>query len=263
MDESASVHPDLAGLRGRVAFVSGGSQGIGRAIVLALAAAGVKVAVAARRPEALAETVGAVETAGGVALAVPCDVRQRSQIGDSVRRVADHLGGIDILVNNAGGSFGDDFRRGELLTLTEDDVLGAFRMNVVTAFSCACAVVPVMRESGSGSIVNISSVVVNTPMAGYGPYSAAKAALTNLTTTMAIEWAPEIRVNALLVGHVDTARSSKHRSTADRQWLERHIALGRMGQPQDIAGSVVYLASDLSSWVTGAAVCVDGGVRSL
>jgi NAD(P)-dependent dehydrogenase (short-subunit alcohol dehydrogenase family) len=100
-------------------------------------------------------------------------------------------------------------------------------------------------------------------MPGYGPYSAAKAALTNLTATMALEWAPSVRVNALLVGHVDTARSSAHRSAEDVAWLERHIGLGRLGRPEDVVGAVAYLASDLSGWVTGAAMDVNGGVRAL
>jgi NAD(P)-dependent dehydrogenase (short-subunit alcohol dehydrogenase family)/CO/xanthine dehydrogenase FAD-binding subunit len=251
------------GIDGKVALVTGGSRGIGRAIALALAERGCHVAVVARSPEHLAATVADIERAGGSAEGIVGDVREESDIEAILKQVERSAGRLDILVNNAGGSYGDDFRRGPLLDLKPEDLLGAYRMNVLSAFGFARGAVPLMRRSGGGSIVNISSVVVRTPMPEFGAYSAAKAALTSLTATMALEWAPDIRVNAILAGHVGTERASQSRSDKDIEWLERHIGLGRLGQPNDIAGAVVFLASDLARWVTGSALSVDGGVRAL
>ncbi|MPZ63515.1 MAG: glucose 1-dehydrogenase [Propionibacteriales bacterium] len=250
-------------LDGHVAVVTGGSQGIGQAIAGELAAFGCRVVVSARRPDVLEEAVSAIRGNGGQAVGVAGDLCDSEHVGEVVSRANDAFGGVDVLVNNAGGSFGDDFRRGALLDLDEQDLLGAYRMNVLTTFNMARAVVPVMRSRGGGSIVNISSVLVSTPMADFGAYSAAKAAVVSLTRTMAIEWAPTVRVNALLVGHIATERASRNRSAETVAWLERHIAMGRLGDPVDVAGTVAYLCSDLARWVTGATLEVDGGVRAL
>ena len=251
------------GIEGKVAVVTGGSRGIGRAIALGLGARGCHVVVVARSAESVRMTVADIERDGGSAAGVTGDVRDAAGVKAIVDQVERGAGRLDILVNNAGGSYGDDFRRGPLLELEADDLLGAFRMNVLSAFLFARESVPVMRRAGGGSIINVSSVVVRTPMPRFGAYSAAKAALTSLTTTMALEWAPEVRVNAVLAGHVGTERASRSRTAEEVGWLERHIALGRLGQPDDLAGAVIFLASDLARWVTGSALSVDGGVRSL
>ena len=251
------------GLEGKVAVVTGGSRGIGRAIALGLGAHGCHVVVVARSQESVSATVTDIERDGGSAEGITGDVRDAAAVKTVLAQVERSAGRLDVLVNNAGGSFGDDFQRRPLLELRPEDLLGAFRMNVLSAFLCARESVPLMRRAGGGSIINVCSVVVRTPRPGFGAYSAAKAALTSLTMTMALEWAPEVRVNAVLVGHVDTERARRSRTAEDVAWLERHIALGRLGQPADIAGTVVFLASDLARWVTGSAVGVDGGVRAL
>jgi NAD(P)-dependent dehydrogenase (short-subunit alcohol dehydrogenase family) len=249
-------------LEGRVAIVTGASQGIGLGIAGALAEAGAAVVAAARRPELLQQAVEVLQARGARAVGVACDVRDGNQARRLAERAVESFGRVDILVNNVGASYGDDFRRGPLLEMTPADLDGAIRQNVTSLLHCCWAVVPGMLQR-SGSIINVASVVVSHPMPGFGLYAAAKAAVVSLTRTMALEWAPRVRVNALLVGHVDTPRASSRRTAEDRAWLERHIALGRLGTPEDVGSAALYLVSDAAAWTTGAAVEVDGGVRSL
>jgi NAD(P)-dependent dehydrogenase (short-subunit alcohol dehydrogenase family) len=191
------------------------------------------------------------------------DVRDSRQVHAALERVADDWGAVDILINNAGGSFGDGFRRGPLLDVGEEDLLGAFDMNVLTAFRCSQAVVPSMLSRGGGAILNISSVVVKTPMKNFGAYAAAKAALASLSDSMALEWAPTVRVNSLLVGHISTERANRNRSADDVAALERHIVLGRLGLPEDVATAAAFLVSPAARWISGTAMSVDGGVRNV
>lgn len=219
--------------------------------------------IAARRQTLLKDAVARLQAADVVAEGFVTDVAD----GDSARALADEtissLGPIDIVVNNVGGSFGDGFAAGRLLDMTEADVAGVIRANVTTVLNCCWAIVPKMIEHGSGTVINIASVVVRHPMPGLGLYSASKAAVASLTKTMAVEWGPEVRVNALLVGYIDTPRTAPLRSASHRQWLEQHIAMGRLGGPEDVAGAAVYLASDAAAWTTGAAIEVDGGVGAI
>jgi NAD(P)-dependent dehydrogenase (short-subunit alcohol dehydrogenase family) len=168
------------------------------------------------------------------------------------------VGGLDVVVNNAGIT--DNCPAEEL-------GLGEFRrvleVNLTATFALSQLAGRRMIAGGGGSIVNIASVVVRTPMVQFGAYSAAKSAVVSLTETMAIEWAPEVRVNSLLVGHIDTERARRRRTKEDEVWLERHIALRRMGTPDDVAGAAVFLASTQSAWMTGAAIPVDGGMRAV
>lgn len=252
-------------LRGRVALVTGGSAGIGLAIARALGRAGARVVLTSRRKEAVAEAVAAFD--GGEAYGLACDVRDPSQVRDLVSGAVERFDRLDILVNNAGGSFGDTFNRGPLTELTGEDFLEAYRLNVVSAFLCGKEALPYLRtahlRTGGGVIVNIGSVAgvhAGPRMAAYG---AGKAALANLTRSMAEEWAPEVRVCGVTVGHIDTPRVSANRTGDRLAKVLGSIALGRLGTAEDVAAAVTYLASPAAAWNTGAMLPLHGGEKEL
>lgn len=253
----------LFSLDGRVAVVTGGSQGIGLATARALGVAGASVVVAARRNDLVEAAVDELKGLGVAVTGVACDVTDRTQVQSLVDAATSTFGPVDILVNNVGGSFDDTFRAGLLLDMTEAELLGVIRQNVTSMMNCCWTIVPGMLTRGSGSIVNVSSIVVRHPRRGLGFYSASKAAVANLTLTMATEWAPSVRVNAVVPGYIDTARTAPLRTPEDRTWLGDHIAMGRLGGPDDVAGAAVYLASSAAGWVTGATIEVDGGVAAI
>lgn len=250
----------LFGLAGKVAVVTGATEGIGRGIAEVLGRAGAKIAVTSRREQAVTEAAKSLRDSGIEALGVAADVRDESSVADLVRQVYGQFGGIDVLVNSAGGSFGDSFGRGPVLSLRPEDLVESYRLNVVGTFIAAKAVAPVMREQGSGSVVNISSVAAYSAASGMAAYGAAKAAVNSLTRSMARELAPGIRVNAVAPGHIDTPRTSARRDAAKRARQLAETPMGRYGTPADVAGAVLYLASAASSWVTGEVIVVSGGM---
>jgi NAD(P)-dependent dehydrogenase (short-subunit alcohol dehydrogenase family) len=249
-------------LDGKVAIVTGGTEGIGAAIARELGSAGARVVVASRRPEATAAMAQSLREMGATALGVPLDVLDADSVAALVARVAEELGGIDILVNNAGASHTDRFRRGALLDLAGEDLLEAFRLNTVGAFQCSKAAVPHLR-SRAGSIVNIASYVAFQVEGGMGAYGASKASLVHLTRTMAAEWAPEIRVNAVAPGHIDTPRVSANRTPARQAKVLADVALERLGTPEDVAQAVRHVVGPAAAWMTGAVLNIDGGQRLL
>jgi len=194
-------------------------------------------------------------------LGVPTDVTDPSAIQALFSRAVERFGGLDVLVNCAGGSFSDKFRRARLLELEGSDLVEAFRLNVVSSFLCSSSAYPLMQSRGGGSIVNISSIGGElTGVSGmFAAYGAAKAALNHLTRSLASEYAPLIRVNAVLPGLIDTPRTSASRTPERLASSLRGIALGRIGVPEDVAAAVLYLASPLASWVTGSFIRIDGG----
>ena len=259
-------------LTGRVAIVTGGSQGLGKAMALALAEAGADIAIASRRPEAVsgrgtsrphepaAPAVEAVRALGRRCIAIDADVRAPEQVERFVQEVLDEYGRIDALVNNAGGSWGETFQTGLLSEVTPQDFDETFRLNVKNPLLCSKAVAPVMKEQGKGAIVNIASSAGRYAIPGRALYGAAKAAVIHLTRSMALEWGPEVRVNAVAPGSV----ANLHRSLApgtEQQTNQQvdQIALGRLGMPEEFAGTVVYLVSDASSFTSGAIIDVNGG----
>ncbi|HEX3247381.1 MAG TPA: SDR family oxidoreductase, partial [Chloroflexota bacterium] len=248
----------------RVAIITGGSTGIGLGIAEAMAAAGVSVVIAARRPDVVDEACQKISTQDGKALGVPTDVSDSDQVQRLIANTRDQLGRIDILVNNAGGTFGPTFKRGPLLEMDDADFEECWAVNVKSAFMCSKAAVPHMMEHGQGSIINISSTggrENSAPMVGFSAYGSAKAALIGLTRGMAVEWAPRVRANVIAAGMIDTPRVTASRAGDDMSaWLQS-IAMGRAGLPQDIAGAAVFLASDASDWMTGSCLDIHGGLK--
>jgi 7-alpha-hydroxysteroid dehydrogenase len=245
-------------LDGKVAIVTGAGKGIGAGIARGLADAGADVVCAARTAsdiEAVAAEVRARDRRG---LAVPTDVTVTADLEALVTRAVDAYGRIDILVNNAGG-----WLPRPLLATSEKAFEAALRFNVTSAFLLTKLCVEPMVADGGGVVVNISSRAASMVQPVFTAYATAKAALSMMTRAMAPELAPKIRVNAIEVGGVET-EGLAHVLTDDavREQLENGTPMHRVGQVEDIAAAVVYLASDASSWVTGKIFEVDGGVES-
>jgi meso-butanediol dehydrogenase/(S,S)-butanediol dehydrogenase/diacetyl reductase len=246
-------------LENRVALITGGGSGIGRAIAELFAREGAKVVAADRYLDRAEETAAMITAAGGKATAADVDVSNGVAVEAMVKQSIDAYGRIDILVNNAGISVGSDI-------LTIDEATWDLNLNVVLkgVFLCSKAVLPGMIERGSGVIINMSSV---NGLYGIGeePYSAAKAGMINLTQNMAVKYGPQgVRVNCICPGSIQTPiwgeRVAEDPQIFDK--LAKWYPLRRVGQPEDVASAALFLASDESSWITGAILPVDGGLTA-
>lgn len=245
-------------LDGKVAVVTGAGKGIGAATAVALAEAGADVVCAARTAADLEATAEHVRARGRHALAVTTDVTETAALEHLVDRTVTHFGHLDVLVNNAGG-----WMPRPVLRTSERNLEAALRFNVVSAFLLTQLVVPHMVSAGGGAVVNISSRAASMVQPAFTAYATAKAALSMMTRAMAPELAPKVRVNAIEVGGVETAAlASVLTDESVRARLESNTPMGRVGDPEDVAACVVYLASPASSWVTGKVFEVDGGVES-
>lgn len=245
---------DQYDLSDRVAVVTGSGQGIGRAIAWGLADAGCNLVINARRLDDLETTAAGIRERGREALIVAGDIRDLSE--NLADRAMERFGRIDIWVNNVGGSVEKTTR---LLIDTPDDTFRAqLELNLTSAFQGCKAAATRMRPGSS--IVNISSGAGTRGSPFTGPYAAAKAAMNNLSETLALELAPNIRVNTVAPGPVATEAFDEVLNTAGQlDAITATIPLGRMGTPDDIAAAVLYLASDAASWVTGQLILVAGG----
>jgi 7-alpha-hydroxysteroid dehydrogenase len=241
-------------LGGMVAVVTGSGQGIGRGIAWGLADAGCDVVLNARREKDLAETARGVEERGQKALVFAADIRDRSE--ELAELTLDKFGRLDIWVNNVGGS---DEKMTRPLIETPDEIFRSqLDLNLTTAFQGAKAAAKKMQKGGS--IINIASGAGMRGSPFTGPYAAAKAGMLNMTETLAIELAPEIRVNAVSPGPVVTETFEEVLGVAGaEEAIAASIPLGFLGTPDDIAHAVVYLASSAARWVTGRNILVAGG----
>ena len=240
----------------RVAIVTGAGRGIGRASAIALAEAGADVVVTARTVEQIDDVAAEIRSLGRRAVAVPFDVMEIDRLGELVATAVDQLGGLDIVVNNAGGSMPK-----ALLETSVRSFERAFSFNVTTAFELTKQAVPAMLERGGGSVVNISSVAGNLADRGFAAYGTAKAALSHLSREMAADLSPRIRVNAIAVGSVATSALDIVLTDDElRRQMEEGTPLKRLGEPEDIAAGVLYLASPAGAYITGKVIDIDGGL---
>ncbi|RLC93045.1 MAG: 2-deoxy-D-gluconate 3-dehydrogenase [Chloroflexi bacterium] len=220
---------------------------------------GADVVALARTVTDIEKTAAEVRALGQRALAVPTDVRVTEQVNKAVQATLEGFGRVDVLVNNAGASF-----LARTLELSEGGWDALVRENLKTPFLCSKAVAPVMMDQGTGSIVNISSTEGMRSAATCAAYAAAKAGVINLTRSLAVEWAPRVRVNCICPGFIENPGLPQAlEADAGLNRMLARVPLGHMGKPEDIVGGVVYFASDASAYVTGAVLAIDGGFTSV
>ncbi|MHB8219999.1 MAG: SDR family oxidoreductase [Acidimicrobiales bacterium] len=241
----------------QVVVVTGGTRGVGRAIATAFLDAGARVVVCGRREV----DAGELPRAGGAggsertAVMVVADVREADQARAVVHAAVERFGRLDVLVNNAGGS-----PPSPAADASPRFVASVVALNLLAPFYCAQAANTVFQQGTGGSIVNIGSVSGLRPSPGTAAYGAAKAGLVNLTETLAVEWAPKVRVNCVSAGLLDTGAGPEHYGgPGGLARVAATVPLGRMGSPDDVAGACLFLASPFAGYVTGANLVVHGG----
>lgn len=249
------MNHNVISMDGKVVLITGGSRGLGREMALGFAAAGGAVAVASRRIETCETVAKEIEALGSEALAHACHVGHWGQVDELVDTVYDRFGRIDVLVNNAGLSPVYD-RPVDVTEALYDKVLD---VNLKGAFRLCASVGQRMFDGDGGAIINVSSTAAIRPRKDIIPYAAAKAALNALTEGFADAYGPKVRVNAIMPGPFLTDISKNWDMAAFKVRAETSIALRRGGEPEEIVGAALYLASDHASFTTGAILKVDGG----
>ncbi|MEC9308941.1 MAG: glucose 1-dehydrogenase [Chloroflexota bacterium] len=252
---------DLFSLTGKVALVTGGNGGLGLGMALGMAGAGANIAIAARNPDKTSDAIKQIENIGGQAISVPTDVTQESEIEAMVSQTLERLGHIDILVNNSGVTM-----RKEPEDLTGDDWDHVLNVNLRACFLASKTAYPYMRDQGSGKIINIGSMTSIFGGGGSGaPYSSSKGGIVQLSKSLAVAWAKDnIQSNAILPGWFTTELTAAipERQRERYELISSRIPAGRWGEPDELAGVAVFLASSASDYVTGSVIAVDGGYSS-
>jgi NAD(P)-dependent dehydrogenase (short-subunit alcohol dehydrogenase family) len=244
-------------LEGKTAFVTGAGRGLGRAGALAFAQAGADLALVSRTRAQLDETAAAVERVGRKALVLTADIRSAAEVETAVRRAVEAFGRIDVLFNNAGTNV-----RKPVVETSDEDWHTIMETNVKGVFVVARAVARQMIAQKGGCIINMSSMSSVSPERDKVVYASSKGAVAQFTKGLALELAPHgVRVNAIAPGYMLTplVKGYLEADAARYQRILERIALGRVGQPEEIGGALVFLASDAARYVTGATIAIDGG----
>jgi 7-alpha-hydroxysteroid dehydrogenase len=245
-------------LQGRVALVTGGGRGIGAEIARTFAKAGAAVVVTARTASDVEAVAKEIQADGGTALAYPIDIADHDNLPGLIETTVDELGGLDLVVNNAGGGY----EWSPFLDITVEQLEASFHFTVSTPFRLCQLAVPHLLERPNAAIINIGSVTVGKALRGHLTYEAAKAAVTQLTKSMAADLGPRIRVNGIHPGATETAFIREFLDSRPAEFREAMInrtRLRRNGTPADVANAAVYLASPAASFVTGTMLDVNGG----
>ena len=253
------------GLKGKVAIITGSTEGIGKATALNFAQQGAKVAICSRDAEKVKHAVAEIEAAGGEVLGMAADISKAADIEQFINAVAAKFGRIDILVNNAGSS-----QRGAFLETEDAKWAADFELKVFGAIRCTRLAVPHMIKQGGGRVINITNVAAKQPGAGSGPTSISRAAGLALTKMLSKEFAAQnILVNTVVIGKI---KSGQHERTRKKLGLEPEvyfkkvaadIPMGRMGETAEAADAIVFLASNLATYVTGTSLNLDGGLSGV
>ena len=247
---------DLFSVSGQVVLISGGSRGIGRALAESFAERGAHVIITGRDQATLEQAATAMAGAGTKVQTLVCDVAQPAAIEGMVDQVMRECGRIDTLINSAGVN-----RRKPVATFTEEDYDYLLDINLKGAFLLSQAVGRHMIRQRSGSQINIASLATDRPLKHIAPYAISKAGLGQMTRSLAMEWGPHgVRVNAIAPGFILTDLTRKLWTDENMQaWVKANTPQGRLGQPQDLIGAALFLASPAAAFLTGQILCVDGG----
>ena len=240
--------------KNKTVVITGGSKGIGLEITKAFLKLQAKVIILARN-----KPKRKIQSKGNAGYFIECDIRNTDSIDSAIKDIASKYKSIDVLINNAGGA-----PMADSLTASPKFHEAIIDLNLTAPLNLSQKIAKKMiKQKTVSNIINISSVTATRPTPGSAAYGAAKGALVNLTKTLAVEWAPKIKVNSIIVGYIETENSILHYgSKSEIKKVAKTIPLKRMGQPQDVANACVFFASDLAEWVTGSALEVHGGGES-